>query len=285
MRAAVKSDAFLILCTLFAAPLPAQNEPNATGQCSGYWSCWFPRVDKTQKEQPHWITPLATTTPRLEQEFRYDIFWQTGANGVTTENYGGSKGLELIPFEKIEIILSAPPYIVHNNPAVKDGFGDFQFLIKFRLLSSNEEHRNHILTAFLGVSLPTGSHTNGALDASITPTIAYGKGFGRFDAQGTFGVGLPTSDTNLIGRTFTWNNAFQYRVLRKLWPEVELNSTFFQQGKNDGKKQVFVTPGLVIGRLHLSRRLGFTVGGGIQIAATHFHTNNHNGIFSVRFPF
>jgi len=28
-----------------------------------------------------------------------------------------------------------------------------------------------------------------------------------------------------------------------------------------------------------------TVGGGMQIATTHFHRNNHNGIFSVRFPF
>jgi len=38
----------------------------------GYFSDWFQRVDKTQAEQPHWITPLATTTPRLEEELRYD---------------------------------------------------------------------------------------------------------------------------------------------------------------------------------------------------------------------
>jgi hypothetical protein len=31
--------------------------------------------------------------------------------------------------------------------------------------------------------------------------------------------------------------------------------------------------------------LNFTVGGGFQIAATHFHTNNHNGILSLRLPF
>jgi hypothetical protein len=28
-----------------------------------------------------------------------------------------------------------------------------------------------------------------------------------------------------------------------------------------------------------------SMGGGFQIATTQFHTNNHNGIFSVRFPF
>lgn len=252
---------------------------------NGYLADWFPRVDKTQKEQPHWVTPVATTTPRLEEEFRYDQVWTENAARVTTYNYDGGKGLELIPSEKVEVIFNLPPYLAHNNPKVKDGFGDTAFLIKYRLLAANEEHGSYILTAFLGWSVPTGSHTNGALDAIITPTIAYGKGFGHFDAQGTFGVGLPTADTSIIGRTYTWNNAFQYHLLRRVWPEVELNSSFFQDGKNDGKKQTFVTPGLVLGRFHLGGRVGFTIGGGFQIAATHFHTTNHNGILSIRFPF
>jgi hypothetical protein len=251
----------------------------------GYFANWFNRVDKTQAEQPHWITPLATTTPRLEEEFRYDIFWQNNAKGVTTENYGGSKGLELIPLEKVEVIVSPPPYIVHNDPKVRDGFGDLSFLVKYRLLTANEKHGNFILTAFLGWSLPTGDHKNGVLDPIITPTIAYGKGVHAFDAQGTFGVGLPTADTNLIGRIYIWNNTFQCQVFRKFWPEVELNSTFFQNGKNDGKKQTFVTPGLVIGRLHFGKRLGLSFGGGYQIAVTRFHTTNHNAILSIRFPF
>jgi len=251
----------------------------------GYFSDWFRRVDKTQAEQPHWITPLATTTPRLEEELRYDQVWQENAKGVTTNNYDGGKGLELIPFQKVEVIFNAPPYLDHNNPADKNGFGDVAFLVKYRLLSANEESGNYILTAFLGWSLPTGSYTNGARHAVITPTIAYGKGFGHFDAQGTFGIGMPTADTSLLGRTYAWNNAFQYRLFRKFWPEVELNSTFFQDGKNDGKKQNFVTPGLIIGRLHLWKRVGFTIGGGYQIATTHFHANNHNAILSIRFPF
>jgi hypothetical protein len=73
--------------------------------------------------------------------------------------------------------------------------------------------------------------------------------------------------SNLIGRNYLWNNAFQYRAFKKLWPEVELNSTFIQDGQNDGKKQTFVTPGLVIGRLPLAERAGLTIGGGFQIAA------------------
>ena len=275
MSKAVRLCAFLLIVLV---PVIARAEDR-------YFPGWFSRVDHTQAEQPHWITPLATTTPRLEEEFRYDVFWQTNAQGVTAENYGGSKGLELIPAEKLELILSPPPYIVHNNPAIRDGFGDFSFLGKYRLLSSNEEHGNYILTAFFGMTLPTGSHTNGARHATITPTIAYGKGFGPFDAQGTFSIGLPTSDTNLLGRTYNWNNAFQYHVFRKLWPEVELNSTVFQEGKNDGKKQNFVTPGLVLGRFHLANRLGLSVGGGYQIATTRFHLTNHNAILTIRFPF
>lgn len=251
----------------------------------GYFSGWFARVDKTKNEQPHWVTPVATTTPRLEEEYRYDQFWQTNAKGITTNNYDGGKGLELIPFEKVEVIFNFPPYLVHNDPKVRDGFGDIAFLVKYRLLSQNEEHGNYILTAFLGWSLPTGDHSNGALHPVITPTLAYGKGFRNFDLQGTFGIGIPSADTNLLGRTFTWNNAFQYRILRKIWPEVELNTTFFQDGRNDGKKQNFVTPGLLLGRFRLWGRVGMTFGGGFQIATTRFHTTNHNGIFTIRFPF
>jgi hypothetical protein len=268
----------VVLILTLGLPAHCQSDP-------GYFANWFSRVDETQAAQPHWITPLATTTPRLEEEFRYDILWQTNNSGFTTENYGGSKGLELIPWKKVEVILSVPPYFSHENPATPNGFGDFQFLVKYRLLSSNEEHGNYILTAFLAVSFPTGTHSNGALASIITPTIAYGKGLGAFDVQGTFGVGLPANDTRAIGRTYNWNNAFQYRVFRKLWPEVEFNTAFFQGGKNSGQTQLFVTPGIVLGRLHLWRRLNVTAGGGFQVAATRFHTSNHNPIFSIRFPF
>jgi hypothetical protein len=256
----------------------------AVGQ-NEYFADWFARVDQTKDEQPHWITPIATTTPRLEEEYRYDQLWQTNAKGITTDNYDGGKGLELIPFEKVEVIFNVPPYLAHNDPTVEDGFGDLAFLVKYRLLSANEKSGSYILTAFLGWSLPTGQYKNGALHAVITPTLAYGKGLGNFDLQGTFGIQFPTADTNLVGRNYLWNNTFQYRVLRKLWPEVELNSTFFQDGKNGGQKQNFATPGLVIGRLRLWGRVGFTVGAGYQIATTHFHTSNHNPILSIRFPF
>jgi len=42
----------------------------------GLFADWFNSVSETQAEQPPWITPLNTTTPRLEQH------WRTHSSGV-----------------------------------------------------------------------------------------------------------------------------------------------------------------------------------------------------------
>ena len=258
--------------------------------CEGYFACWFNRVDKTQSEQPHWITPVATTTPRLEEEVRYDQMWLQHTDGYTWYNYDGAKGIELIPWYKTEIIIQAPPYYVyHGDPSEHDGAGDIQFLVKYRLLSRNEKHGNYIITAFLGWSLPTGSYSNGVVtganSATITPTIAYGKGFHNLDLQGTFGVQIPTNHEQANGTNYVFNNTLQYRFMKKLWPEVEFNTTHYFDGEHAGKTLNYVTPGIVAGRFKFVGRVGMTVGGGFQIATTSFYRNNHNGILTIRFPF
>jgi len=267
-----------------ATPPPASAPPGTANQQDGFFQDWFTMVAGTQDEQPHWITPLATTTPRLEQEFRYDIQTQPHNSGAVTDNYGVSKGLEIIPAEKFEVILAIPPYIV-NNPDSKDGFGDWQFLVKYRILAKNEQHGNYILTAFFQMSVPTGQYTQGQPSPVITPTIAYGKGFRDFDVQGTLGISLPAANEETIGRNLTWNNAFQYRIFKKIWPETEVNFTHFYQGEHNGNTSVYLTPGVVLGKFRLWHRLGFTVGGGYEIAVTSFHPTNHIAICSVRFPF
>ena len=258
----------------------------------GFFADWFDMVSKTQAEQPHWITPLATTTPRLEQEFRYDIQWQTHNSGVTTDNYGVSKGLEIIPAKNLEVILAVPPYIVNNPDSPQNGFGDWQFLVKYRIAAGNEEHGNYILTAFYQMSFPTGQYQEGALSPIITPTIAYGKGYKNFDVQGTLGYSLSTGNGAAIGNNLLWNNTFQYRVFRKIWPEIEVNFNQFHGGNNKivptahpGKTLVYLTPGVVLGRFNLWHRLAFTAGGGFEIATTSFHPTNHIPILSIRFPF
>ncbi len=264
--------AILFACT----PLLAQD--------NGLVDAWQQRALETQAEQPHWITPLITVTPRLEQELRYDLSWRESPDGTTTANYGGGKGLELIPTRSSELIVGIPPYVTHGN-AAHNGFGDLSFLLKYRLLAANESNGNYVVTLFLGASVPTGSYSNGNKDAVMTPTLAAGKGWGNFDVESTVGVGLATAGSAQFGHPVVFNTAAQYRILKKLWPELEANATFWPDGTLSGHKQVFLTPGLILGRFPIRNRLGITAGAGVQIAATHFHQFNHNWVLSLRMPF
>ena len=250
-----------------------------------FFSAWEARVVATQAEQPHWITPLVTTTPRLEQEWRSDFVFQSQPNGKSTFNYGNGKGLELIPYDRVEVVLGVPPYLEHNNSKSDNGFGDVNFLVKYRILAANEDEGNYILTAFLGASAPTGDFDNSARAAIFTPTIAYGKGLGNFDVQGTLASRIPDSGFDRLGTPIVSNTTFQYLVAEHVWPEFEVNLTSWPNGENSGKTEVFLTPGLVVGRLPLWKRLGLTLGAGVQIAATHFRSSNHNWIISTRLPF
>lgn len=254
------------------------------------------RVSATQAQQPHWVTPLVTVTPRLEQEIRTDFVHQYNAKGFAVWNYGNSKGLELIPERHTEIIINVPPFFNRSNGA-SDGFGDISFLAKGRIYSRNEEHGNVIVTAFLAGSIPTGKNGNGNCCAIVTPTIATGKGFGQFAFTSTVGGTLPVSNEQGLGHTITWNSVGQYRIgksgaARFFWPEVEMNSSFYKGGSTDGDTAVFVTPGLIVGRIPLSHdvhgkpgRLGLTFGLGQQIAVSHYHPNNHSTVITLRLPF
>ncbi len=264
--------------------LLAGGSPGAHAQ-DGFLSDWLARSDRAKAEQPHWMTPLATVTPRLEQEFRSDFLVEQMATHDELVNLGNGKGLELIPNDRVELLFNVPPYLEHNNSKLHDGFGDVSFVGKYRLVAAPEEAGNYIVTFFLGGSVPTGTYTNGSKAGVITPTIAAGKGSGRFDIQSTFGAGLPLSHENKIGHALAWNTALQYHVLQKLWPELEINSTFWKDGTLDGKKQTFLTPGLIVGRFRLRGHLLMAVGAGFQIAVTHYHGYDHAGVFTIRFPF
>lgn len=246
---------------------------------------WLKRVSATQAEQPHWMTPIATVTPRLEQEFRFDTLHEVTPSGNVT-NLDGGKGLELIPTRQTELLINLPPYVLHSNPATIDGFGDVSFTMKYRFLAWNESHHGGaILTGFFGGSIPTGTYKNGAASAVVTPTIAGGKGWGKFDVQTTFAGGIPMTNTSTIGRTILSNTAFQYHALKQLWPEVEINSTFWEGGEHDGDKQTFVTPAVIFGRFPVHHRVAFVAGAGFQVATTHYNTYNHAVICTLRVPF
>lgn len=249
-----------------------------------FTSRWLARVAATQAEQPHWMTPIATVTPRLEQEFRFDTLHEVTPTGNVT-NLDGGKGLELIPERRVELLVNLPPYLLHANPTAQDGWGDVSFVMKYRFLAKNEQKGNYILTAFLGGSVPTGQYKNGSTSAVVTPTLAGGKGWGKFDVQATLAGTLPVNSVNVLGRTIASSNAFQYHVMKQMWPEVEVDSTFWEGGTNDGRKQTFVTPAVIFGRFPLHKRVALVAGAGFQVAATHYSQYNHAVVCTLRMPF
>lgn len=253
------------------APPP---EPRAAAAPGGdpvadYFAHWFDRVDKVKATQPQWMTPIATVTPRLEEEVRYDQYWEHMGNGGSLTNFDSGKGLELIPTDSNEVLINLPPYEERSRRKPASGFGDWPVLaIKQRFISANEANGNYVVSGFLGVQAPIGSaaFTNHAW--VLTPTLAAGKGWGNFDVQATVGVPVPLSHEREIGTSVVTNVALQYHLGRFFWPELEANATWWADGPRGGKTQVFLTPGLVLGRLPLVGRSKLIVGVGYQFAVT-----------------
>jgi Putative MetA-pathway of phenol degradation len=255
-----------------------------------FFTKWEARATETQAKQPSWPPPTVAPYPMLIQVFRADFTRQIAPTLTSTWNYGASRGLNLIPGFNSEFDVYYPPYIQHNTPKVKDGFGDVSFLYKYRFFSKNEKEGNYMLSAQLNAAIPTGSYSNGSPDSSVNPSILGGKGFGNFDVISSLGGTLPTEETKKIGRSIAWNTTAQYRLGRYCWPELEANTTRFYGGKNDGKTQNFLTPGIVLSKFQLrpqdaQSRLGVGVGAGMQIATSQFHTYNHELVLTARFIF
>jgi hypothetical protein len=264
------SSGFVLICA--SAPAFAQSGPPA----DDFISSWLTMVGRTQEEQPHWMTPLVTVTPRLEQEFRFDVFSETLKDHTHLENYGGGKGIELIPSENTEIIIGIPPYDVRTSNAGKtlgEGWADWPaFLLKYRIVSANEERGNYIVSGFFQLSAPTGNSAFTNQFYILQPTIAFGKGWGDFDLQATVGEqfaawGDRTNEKN-FGDPVRVNMTAQYHLFDILWPEVELNATWWPYGTNKGKIQTFITPGIIFGRFQIHDRIRLIMGAGYQIAVS-----------------
>jgi hypothetical protein len=243
------------------------------------------KVDEARASQPHFVSPIVTTHVMLVQQYRYDMSWQQDPSaGTVTSNYGASRGLEIIPATRFEVGIFPPGYFVHQSKTA-DGFGDLSWQVKFRAFSATEGKGDYFVGFFLGGSFPTGTPPNGLGHTVLTPTFAAAKGLGPWDIQGTIGANLPTTGTNLLGRAILFNSEVDYKIKGKIWPMLEQNSTFWSGGTLDGKKEVFLTPGVVLGSFPLAERLHLSLGAGVQIAVTQFHQYNHRWILSVRFPF
>jgi hypothetical protein len=261
-----------------------------------FFANWFARVEEAQASQPHWMTPLVTVTPRLEQEIRYDQYWEWRGNGSQLDISDSGKGLELIPTTTNELLINPPAYQEKLNVAHPvSGWLDDQFLVvKQRFLSADEADGNYIVTGFLGVTAPSGysGFTNGTW--IVTPTLAAGKGWGDFDIQATTGVAIPFRNQSTLGTSIATNVAFQYHVFEYLWPEFEVNNTYWANGKErGGKDQVLLTPGLILGRFIIHDRIKAIIGGGYQFAVAPKYVDtteqtpayNHSAILTARLAF
>jgi hypothetical protein len=66
---------------------------------------------------------------------------------------------------------------------------------------------------------------------------------------------------------------------------VEFNYTYWPNSEHNGKNQLLVTPGLVLGRFPIWRRVGVTLGAGYQVAVSDKPLTRNNFILSARIPF
>jgi hypothetical protein len=195
---------------------------------------WLERASITRAKQPGWVTPLITASANLEEAVIYDISRKIPTNGIPLVTAGSNRGIQFVPFGAFQITFAATPYVFHNNAHVKNGFGDTQFGFKYRLASSDIEHQDFAISIATGVSVPTGSYQNGQHSGTLTPTILGEKGWGSFNVQSTIGIQIPVSDTYLTGQPYIFNTAFQYRLARRLWPELEVNALGWKGGPSDG---------------------------------------------------
>jgi len=290
-----------LLCfSLGAASLAAAMLPlsaRADGMVdSGVVRSWIDMVNASQENQPHWMTPIITTTPRLEQELRWDFYDQQNGppphgNGQVLLNDGGPGGprVEFIPTYNTQITLAAPPVISSfGSRGSQTSPGDWPaFLAKYRFISANEEHGNYIVTGFFQMSVPSGYGRGISNNVVIAqPTIAFGKGWGDFDIQSTISVQIPVqhyfctpvpqctappvgiSAERNFGDPVIWNTAFQYHLWKYFWPAVEVSYTYFPNGQRAGLNQVLLTPELILGRFNIAPRNNLIIGAGYQFAVT-----------------
>jgi hypothetical protein len=263
---------------------PLSQDPSNNNDDSGWVGAWMRIAAKAIGSQPHFVAPIVTTHVMLVQQYRFDMSWQQDPGAGTTSNYGSSRGLEIIPSTRLEIGIFPPGYLVHQK-SMASGFGDLSYQVKFRAFSRTEGEGDYFVGFFFGGSVPTGRVPNGLGHAVLSPTFAAAKGLGPWDIQSTIGATLPTSGTDVLGRALLFNTEIDYKIKGKIWPMLEQNSTFWLDGPLNGHKQVFLTPGVVLGSFPLTQTLRVGFGAGVQIAVTSFHQYNHRWIFSIRFPF
>lgn len=259
------------LATNQTATPTAQPGSESGGSVGDYFAHWFDRVDAARASQPHWMLPVVAPPPFLVQVVRYDQVWQHLGNGADIHVFGQASSIRLIPATTSEVDFLFPTYQEKAAGARETtGFASWPFIAyKQRLLSANEADGNYVLSASLGAQAPTGTTAFPANhEWAVTPTFAGGKGWGDFDIQASLGAFIPFSPGPANGTYIFDNVVFQYHILTYIWPELELNHTYWSDGPRAGKNQLMMTPGVVFGKFEIGERLRGNFGIGYQFAVT-----------------
>src|SRR5271166_3268843 len=85
-----------MLTVLACVPSAAQDSS------AGLFKAWEDRVRDTLAQQPSWPIPLVTASSGLLQVARTDFVRQIAPAGTDTWNYGNTKGVNVVPWYKIE---------------------------------------------------------------------------------------------------------------------------------------------------------------------------------------
>jgi len=225
--------------------------------------------------QPAWMGPLIQSDSRLSQAIRLSV--SNSYCPTQTVNYGNGHGIAVMAGTRFQFDYMQPAYVQNNSAKTKDGIGDTETQIKYRIASGNAEHGNFAVSAILAQTFPTGSHKNGAATSVYFPKLAVGKARGRFNVQPVLSGVIPTGKIAAQGRAVEWSATAQMHPSPNVWLDVEDNAAFNKGGPVDGKTQNFITPAA----FYMVRRKSWKpthsaviFNAGMQIATSEFHFYN-----------
>jgi hypothetical protein len=237
--------------------------------------------------QPNWMGPVIQSDARIGQGLKLSVS-KSDFPPVHPIIYGNNKGVSVIVQRRFQLDFDPPSYFRNHSSAQKDGFGNAATQVKMRLASGNAEHGNFALTAILFHGFAPRTYQNQLLSSYYVPSIAAGKGFGRFAVLTTVGGFLPTAKIAAQGRAVDWNLTAQVHASEHAWFDVENNASFFHAGPDDGKIQNFMTPAgyyMVRRKEWAPEHAALVFDCAMQIATSSFHVYNHNLVTEMRITF
>ncbi|WP_237394721.1 hypothetical protein [Methylacidimicrobium sp. AP8] len=236
---------------------------------TSWFDKWHRMTAETKERQTNWMTPLVTTTSRLEQRIRYDVYDETLGNGNKKYDFGAGKGVSLIVMPTDQFTFSLPNYIYEPGVAASTGWRGEVLQWRHRIMASPENQKNYVFSVQLAALSPTGDIPSVENHWVWTPMLLFGKGWGNFNFIVNLGTQWADGDNSKLSSPIIWNAAFEYRIGR-FTPCVEFNS---QSSVTPylvfGPPGLFVTPELLIGRFTLKEDLRYYFGIGYQIALEH----------------